>query len=108
MAQDSRKKKKQDESEIDSDLNEALKQSFPASDPSAVGQPTGAKPPPAPGEPLKPRGRVHDEPPQHEEAHEKVEADVERQTTVEPEERSIVPGPPIPPKQQEKIKKRKG
>lgn len=104
MATSKKKQEKPTPGEIDRDLDEALKQTFPASDPTSVGQPTGAKPPPAPGEPLR-REKRQDEEPLHEEEHEKAEKHVEKQTTVEPEERSVVPGPPVPPEKQKEIKK---
>lgn len=106
MTQHAKKPKKPTKSEMDRDLDAALEQTFPASDPLAVGQPTGAKPPPAPGEPL--RQKRHGEPAVHEEDHRKAQKQAERQTTVDEGEKSIVPGPPIPPKQQKKLKEREG
>lgn len=51
---DASAKPKKQQSDLDSELDEALEESFPASDPPAVSQPTGTEPA---GDPRKPGKR---------------------------------------------------
>ena len=57
-----RSPERESKAELDKDLNEALKATFPATDPFMVGEPTGRKGPVPPGAPVPRPKKAADKP----------------------------------------------